>query len=373
MDELCIPEFLQDIDKGYYLVDKAAVETEATMFWHANKGYRFPPSDLNEKGKLLTQKVVALAFGFSAGRMTVILKDPNKIGKLAGLPQRIPPKEELMIVAWITQKCHAKIPTTMLEVIYKGNQIIKIQNHFATDTRRGPLTDSWYYQFYKRHKDVLSKRRVEGLDISRQEGRSSARIIEYYSILRDMLFGQNFKQSKIFNLDETPCPINNIPRYSIWKKDIKDAHVSQPDNRMVLTMLACVAANGTALPPLIIFQGKTVDLSYMDDSFDCLVASDDTAYMTKDLFRSWVVKFVELSKPTSKFPVLLIMDNFGGHLDWDAFEYLHIIGLPPHSSDLTQPLDLSVFGPLKNIIVVIMQMYRETLQSKSYIKEISQI
>ena len=125
MDELCIPEFLQDIDKGYYLVDKAAVETEATMFWHANKGYRFPPSDLNEKGKLLTQKVVALAFGFSAGRMTVILKDPNKIGKLAGSPQRIPPKEELMIVAWITQKCHAKIPTTMLEVIYKGNQNTK--------------------------------------------------------------------------------------------------------------------------------------------------------------------------------------------------------------------------------------------------------
>ena len=46
------------------------------------------------------------------------------------------------------------------------------------------------------------------------------------------------------------------------------------------------------------------------------------------------------------------MDNFGGHLDWDAFEYLHsnhvfIIGLPPHSSDLTQPLDLSVFGPFK--------------------------
>ena len=169
---------------------------------------------------------------------------------------------------------------------------IKIQNHFATDTRRGPLTDSWYYQFYKRHKDVLSKRRVEGLDISRQEGRSSARIIEYYSILRDMLFGQNFKQSKIFNLDETPCPINNIPRYSIWKKDIKDAHVSQPDNRMVLTMLACVAANGTALPPLIIFQGKTVDLSYMDDSFDCLVASDDTAYMTKDLFRSWLLNLL---------------------------------------------------------------------------------
>jgi hypothetical protein len=50
--------------------------------------------------------------------------------------------------------------------------------------------------------------------------------------------------------------------------------------------------------------------------------------------------------------VLLVLDNFRGHLDWEAFELLHnnhvqLIGLPPKTSDLTQPLDLSVFGPLK--------------------------
>ena len=49
---------------------------------------------------------------------------------------------------------------------------------------------------------------------------------------------------------------------------------------------------------------------------------------------------------------MLIFDNFKGHLDHQAFEYPHanhvfIISLPPHTSDKTQPLDLSVFGPFE--------------------------
>ena len=43
------------------------------------------------------------------------------------------------------------------------------------------------------------------------------------------------------------------------------------------------------------------------------------------------------------------MYNFKGHLDWDALEFLYqnnpfLVGLPPHTSDITQPLDLSVLG-----------------------------
>ena len=65
-----------------------------------------------------------------------------------------------------------------------------------------------------------------------------------------------------------------------------------------------------------------------------------------------VYSFVEYAKPAVQLPVLLIMDNFVGHLDNAGLEYLHdhnvhLLGLPPHISDKTQPLDLTVFGPLK--------------------------
>ena len=83
-----------------------------------------------------------------------------------------------------------------------------------------------------------------------------------------------------------------------------------------------------------------------------MVASNENVYMTQELFREWACKFVLYSKPSEEFPVLLLMDNFIGHLDNAAFEYffsnsVFVIGLPQNTSDITQPLDLSVFGPYK--------------------------
>ena len=367
MNDLSIVEMLDIINPRDYIKDKAGVEYKALQFWTTNMGKRLP------NNKLLTRKLVAERHGFSAGRMSAIIKDPLCIGRVAGQPLRIPFKIELQIVAWIGQRCQARLPTTMDQILEKGNRIITIYNHFALKTRRGPLTESWYYEFYKRHNNQLSRRRVEGLDISRINGRSTARVIEYFSCLRDLMETHKFKQSQIFNLDETPCPISNIPRYSVWIKQLKDAHIMQPDNRLVLTMMACVASNGSALPPLIIFKGKTVDINYMSDNLEVLVASNESAYMTKELFASWVVKFVELSAPTPQSPVLLIMDNFVGHLDYAAFEYMrshhvYVAGLQAHTSDLTKPLDLSVFGPYKKEY---RQQYR-TLNGKSTIIGIEQ-
>ena len=42
--------------------------------------------------------------------------------------------------------------------------------------------------------------------------------------------------------------------------------------------------------------------------------------MVKDVFKEWCVYFVKSVKPTENDPVLLVLDNYGGHLDNDAFE-----------------------------------------------------
>ena len=364
MTNLSIPD---QINPNQYKQDKMGVKLQAVDFWNSHKDFRFPNK------KKITRKLVAQAHGIPAGRMTIILQNPSQIGSQVGSPLRIPLKEELQLVQWICQRCAAHLPTSMVDVLNKANQVVTIHNHFATKTRRGPLTKSWFYEFYKRHADQLSRRRVQGLDISRQEGRSTARLIEYYSCLRDMLFNNKFKQSKIYNLDETPCPIDNVPRYSLWHKSIKEAHVTQSDNRMVLTMMACVAANGTSIPPLVIFQGKTMDISYLTDQMEILTATNDNAYMTQELFNSWGKHFVELSKPSKEFPVLMIMDNFVGHLDPDTIElfsnkYVFLVGLAPHTSDLTQPLDLSVFSPFKKAY----RKHYATLLSKKKITKLHQ-
>ena len=334
------------IDPNGHKINKKLQEISAVTMWKENKGSKLP------NGKMLRKKLIAQKHGIKENRMTLILQDSSKIGEIAGTNQRVSTENELKLVNWIIQRCEAKVSTTRVQVINKANKVLKRQNRFALDTKRGILTDSWYYKFYFRHKKALCRRRVEGLDVSREKGRSTARVIEYYSFMRDLLVDVVFKQGRIFNLDETPNPLSDIAKYSIWAKHIKEAHVMQPDNRLQITVMALIAANGTAGPPLFIYQGKTVDMSYISEGMDILLACNETSYMTKEIFRSWCPFFVQYSKPTEKDPVLLIFDNFGGHLDWEAFEYLnnnhvYIVGLPEHTSDLTQPLDLAVFGPYK--------------------------
>jgi DDE superfamily endonuclease len=50
---------------------------------------------------------------------------------------------------------------------------------------------------------------------------------------------------------------------------------------------------------------------------------------------------------------LLVMDAFSGHVQYRALKRLrdaqvHVVELPAHTSHHTQPLDASIFGPMKN-------------------------
>ena len=119
----------------------------------------------------------------------------------------------------------------------------------------------------------------------------------------------HFRQDRIFNCDETPLPLDNIPRKGLWSKSIKNAHIANSGNRQVLTLFPCVSANGDRIPPLIIYEGKTVDSGYYNYNsynFEFVLSANDTAYMVKEVFRDWCFHFVDCAKPTKDLPALLI-------------------------------------------------------------------
>ncbi|KAK3784080.1 hypothetical protein RRG08_025271 [Elysia crispata] len=57
-------------------------------------------------------------------------------------------------------------------------------------------------------------------------------------------------------------------------------------------------------------------------------------------------------RPSEETPVILTIDNHENHLSIEAVElahasHIHMITSPPHTSNETQPLDRTVFGPVK--------------------------
>lgn len=73
--------------------------------------------------------------------------------------------------------------------------------------------------------------------------------------------------------------------------------------------------------------------------------------MDSSLFISWF-RNVFLVNCGQQRPVLLVMDNHDTHVSLDVIKIaadnnVTLIGLPPHTTHILQPLDVGIMGPLK--------------------------
>lgn len=133
---------------------------------------------------------------------------------------------------------------------------------------------------------------------------------------------------------------------------------AQDGNREFISLLAAICADGTYVPPALIYQGASQDLqsSWMEDLQD-----DDEGYFTSSengwtcdaLGRAWLRKFhQETKKKAGNRRRLLIVDGHSSHINMeflklaDSFKILICI-LPPHTTHRLQPLDIGLFGPLE--------------------------
>ena len=132
--------------------------------------------------------------------------------------------------------------------------------------------------------------------------------------------------------------------------------VPRKDNRA--TFLACVAASGESMKPLIITKRKTAETSLLLEGITpekVMLAFSEKGYITSEIFNTWLIEvfkpFVlerrqQLGLMTEVGMILL--DGASSHLTETFFNVcnelnLKVFFLPAHSSHLTQPLDLVLF------------------------------
>jgi DDE superfamily endonuclease len=128
------------------------------------------------------------------------------------------------------------------------------------------------------------------------------------------------------------------------------------DNRQYVTVVECVQADGSTIPPMVIVPGK----QHLERMFpeglqnNVLMGVSDTGYNNDDLSLAWLHHYDDHTKNRRQgFWRLLIFDGFGSHLLIDFIQYCwdnHIIPLvlPPHATHLMQPLDVVIFQPYKH-------------------------
>ena len=155
-------------------------------------------------------------------------------------------------------------------------------------------------------------------------------------------------------------------RLVIGSSEMKALIKKQPGSRNWTTFVECISATGVVLPSLVIMKGKTVQQQhYLEDLkpyADWKFTVTEKGWIDDDTALEWLLKvFIPGTQVSANERRLLVVD---GHYSYTTDEYMwacyqnniQLLFLPPHTSHVLQPLDLTVFSVLK-------RAYRQELNS----------
>ncbi|CAG7722916.1 unnamed protein product [Allacma fusca] len=117
-------------------------------------------------------------------------------------------------------------------------------------------------------------------------------------------------------------------------------------------MICSFSASGQYVPPMYIFP-QGIDLRNVPNKPQgAVLHHSKRGWSDSDAFMKWLKLFHATVQPSEIKPILLMIDNHGSHISYEAVRYcrssfIHILTLPPHTTHKLQPLDVAFFSPLK--------------------------
>jgi hypothetical protein len=258
--------------------------------------------------------------------------------------------------------------------------------------RRGmPLRDrpqlgyGWVRGFCKRH-PRLSLRTAQPLSTARHRAMTVEDAILHHDTLKTVMERHSLRDipERIWGTDETGIKMGQKGGHGkvFAARGSDDVHQLTPTCSDHLSLIIAVnAAGATAAPAIILSSGRP------PEGFNqCMAAMgfeewgvccEKKGFITEESFFAWLKMFVEeldakhrVGKTDEEH--LLILDQCSVHTSLRILQYADkhnvlLYGLPPHSTNYTQPADVGLFGPLKahywNAECELMQLrYRQYLR-----------
>ncbi|KAK9743879.1 DDE superfamily endonuclease [Popillia japonica] len=165
-----------------------------------------------------------------------------------------------------------------------------------------------------------------------------------------------YPSDRVFNVDETGLTVvqTKIPHVIGLKGKRQVGAITSAERGSLVTVICCMSAGGTFVPPMMIFPRKNMTDTLMRGAPPASLGTcHPSGWIQMDLFTEWFHHFLQTTRPSEESPVLLILDGHNTHtrnlqiIDLARKNHVTVVSIRPHTSHKTQPLDKTFMGPLK--------------------------
>jgi hypothetical protein len=177
-------------------------------------------------------------------------------------------------------------------------------------------------------------------------------------LLAKILNEKNITPDHIYGMDEKGFVLGKAPRTLILgPKDCSSIpYVTEDGSRENISVVECICADGTSIPPQIVFKGKRRQESWalgeMGQELRAQYGLSDSGYMDGPLGVAWIKRFDEETQMKAVDGTrLLLLDGHESHISYEFVKYadehdIEVVSYPSHSTHVLQGLDKCVFRPL---------------------------
>ena len=189
------------------------------------------------------------------------------------------------------------------------------------------------------------------------DGATKEVLSAWFNAYQKVVQEQGIKQENTYNMDESGFSIGTMESTRIiLDSTLCTKHQAHPGRQEWVSMVECICADGSILPPLGIFKGKNVLQNWIpNEVLDNWFFSANIKGWTSNLHGlEWLKRVFE---PATRMKAkgqyrLLICDGHDSHISGSFIAHclqnrILLLILPPHTSHLLQLLDVAIFGPLK--------------------------